>query len=197
MEINYELYVKQNNRWILEAHFQAHQREEAVDDAKQMAQQEHIESVKVVREQRNPATGLNRETTIYSSETKKKTGRKDPGADDFGGGDDDFGGGDDDFGGGDDDFGGGDDDFGGGDDDGYGGGGGDWDDFEVDTGDGYGGYDDDEGASAGGGSRAAARTVQNVVSGPEAVVLTKILVIVTASLAFAAIVTSIVQRGGF
>jgi len=176
MEINYELYVKQNNRWILEAHFQAHQREEAVDDAKQMAQQEHIESVKVVREQRNPATGLNRETTIYSSETKKKTGRKDPGADDFGGGDDDFGGGD---------------------DDGYGGGGGDWDDFEVDTGDGYGGYDDDEGASAGGGSRAAARTVQNVVSGPEAVVLTKILVIVTASLAFAAIVTSIVQRGGF
>jgi hypothetical protein len=190
MEIHYELYVKQNNRWILEAHFQSHQREEAVDDAKQMAKQPHIESVKVVREQRNPATGLNRETTIYSSEITKgqKTGRKDPGADDFGGFDDDFDG-DDDYGGFDD--GGGDDDYGGG-------GGGDWDDFEVDTGGGWGDYDgDDEGASGGTGTRAAARTVQNAVSGPEAVVLTKILVIVTASLAFAAIVTWMVQRGGF
>ena len=59
-------------------------------------------------------------------------------------------------------------------------------------------YDDeDQGASAGSGTRAAARSVQNAVSGPEAVVLTKILVIVTASLAFAAIVTWMVQRGGF
>jgi len=184
MEIHYELYVKQNNRWILEAHFQAHQRDEAVDDAKQMAKQAHIESVKVVREQRNPQTGLNRESTIYSSEIKKgqKTGRKDPGEDDFSGFDDDFGG---------------DDEFGGFEDDDYGGGG-DWDDFEVDTGGGWGDYDDeDQGASAGSGTRAAARSVQNAVSGPEAVVLTKILVIVTASLAFAAIVTWMVQRGGF
>lgn len=190
MEIHYELYVKQNNRWILEAHFQSHQREEAVDDAKQMAKQAHIESVKVVREQRNPATGLSRETTIYSSEITKgqKTGRKDSGDDDFGGFDGDD---DDDYGGFDED--GGDDDYGGG-----GGGGGDWDDFEVDTGGGWGDHDDDEqGASGGSGTRAAARTVQNVVSGPEAVVFTKILVIVTASLAFAAIVTWLVQRGGF
>ena len=72
----------------------------------------------------NPQTGLNRESTIYSSEIKKgqKTGRKDPGEDDFSGFDDDFGG---------------DDEFGGFEDDDYGGGG-DWDDFEVDTGGGWG-----------------------------------------------------------
>jgi len=183
MEIHYELYVKQNNRWILEANFQSHQRDEAVEDAKQMAKQPHIQSVKVVREQRNPATGLSRESTIYSSEIKKgqQTGRKDPGADDFGDFDDDFGG---------------DEDFGGFDDDDYGGGG-DWDDFEVDVGGGWDDYDDEEATPAAGGTRAAARSVQNAVSGPEAVVLTKILVIVTASLAFAAIVTWMVQRGGF
>lgn len=182
MEINYELYVKQNNRWILEAHFQSHQREEAVDDAKQMAKQGHIQAVKVVREQRNPATGLNRESTIYSSEIKKgqKTGRKDAHDDDFGGFDDggDFG-----------------DDYGD-DDDGFGGGG-SWDDFEVELGGGYdSGYDEDE-ETPRRGARGAARTVQNAVSGPEAVVLTKIAVIVAASLAFAAIVTWMVQRGGF
>ena len=184
MEINYELYVKQNNRWILEAHFQSHQREEAVDDAKQMAKQAHIQAVKVVREQRNPNTGLNRESTIYSSEIKKgqKTGRKD----DFDDGE---------FGDFDDGDYGGDGDYGDDDDGGYGGGG--WDDFEVEIGSGYGSsYDDDEEAPQRG-ARGAARTVQNVVSGPEAVVLTKIAVIVAASLAFAAIVTWMVQRGGF
>ncbi|NQV79418.1 MAG: hypothetical protein HQ495_02645, partial [Alphaproteobacteria bacterium] len=65
-----------------------------------------------------------------------------------------------------------------------------WGDFEA-------GDDGDDRESAGGGARGAARTVQNAVSGPEAVVLTKILVIVAASLAFAAIVTWMVQRGGF
>ncbi len=193
MEIHYELYVKQNNRWILEAHFQSHQREEAVDDAKQMAKQAHIQAVKVVREQRNPATGVTRETTIYTSELKKNSmmRRDEPDLGEF---DDDYGGS-----GGDDDYG----DFDDGDGD-YGGGGG-WDDFEVDVGGGGdwgdyevgGGYDDDEGAAPAGGARGAARTVQNAVSGPEAVVLTKILIIVGASLAFAAIVTWMVQRGGF
>ncbi|MCX8231393.1 MAG: hypothetical protein OTJ45_06195, partial [Alphaproteobacteria bacterium] len=78
METHYELYIKQNGRWILEGNFQSHQREEALSDAKQLVQQPHIESVKVIREKRNPDTGVNLETTIYSSESKKgqKTGRK-------------------------------------------------------------------------------------------------------------------------
>jgi len=190
MEIHYELYVKQNNRWILEAHFQSHQREEAVDDAKQMAKQAHIQAVKVVREQRNPATGLNRESTIYTSELKKSSFKRQD-EPDLGEFDDDYDGGDGDYG-----------DFDDGDGD-YGGGGG-WDDFEVDVGGGGnwddfevgGGYGEDDGTVAAGGARGAARSVQNAVSGPEAVVLTKILIIVGASLAFAAIVTWMVQRGG-
>ena len=94
METHYELYVKQNNRWILEANFQTHQREEALEEAKQLGRQGHIQAVKVVREQRNPKSGLTRETTIYSTD-KSKSRRDDDGDDDMGSGDpfDDGGGG--------------------------------------------------------------------------------------------------------
>ena len=71
METHFELYVKQNNRWILEANFQAHQREEAVEEAKQLGRQGHVQAVKVVREQRNPKTGLTREVTVYSTDRSK------------------------------------------------------------------------------------------------------------------------------
>ena len=170
METHYELYTKQNGRWILEGNFQSHQREEAVNDAKQLSKQPHIESVKVIREKRNLDTGVNLETTIYSSESKKgqQTGRKNSAGEQLQG---DF---DDDD---DDDDG----DFGGG-DDGYAGG------FDGDD-------DDDDYRKTSGGRKT--RAGQNAGLGPEAVVLTKVLVIVIASLAFAAIVTWLVQRGGF
>ena len=173
METHYELYIKQNGRWILEGNFQSHQREEAVADAKQLVNQPHIESAKVIREKRNLDTGVNLETTIYSSESKKgqKTGRKNTAGEQLLGNFDDD----------DDDDDGDGDGFGGG-DEGYAGG------FDVDD------NDDDYKAASGG---RKTRTGQNAVLGPEAVVLTKVLVIVTASLAFAAIVTWIAQRGGF
>jgi hypothetical protein len=89
METHFELYVKQNNRWILEANFQAHQREEAVEEAKQLGRQGHVQAVKVVREQRNPKTGLTREVTVYSTDRSKarrdedeEFGSSDPYADD-------------------------------------------------------------------------------------------------------------------
>lgn len=92
METHYELYVKQNNRWILEANFQAHQREEAIEEAKQLGRQGHIQAVKVVREQRNPKSGLTRESTIYSTDRSKSKrddddeyGSSDPFADGDGG----------------------------------------------------------------------------------------------------------------
>ena len=167
METHYELYIKQNGRWILEGNFRSNQRDVAVEEATQLIKQSHIESVKVIREKRNPNTGVNLETTIYSSEIKKgqKTGRKNNAGEQLLGeldfeDDDDFGGGD----------------------DGYAGG------FDVDD-------NDDDYKEASGGRKT--RTGQNAVLGPEAVVLTKVLVIVTASLAFAAIVTWIAQRGAF
>jgi hypothetical protein len=171
METHYELYIKQNGRWILEGNFLSHQREEALDDAKQLIQQSHIESVKVIREKRNLDTGVNLETTIYDSESKKgqKTGRKNAAGENLQGDFDDHDNDD------------GDDDFGGG-DDGYAGG------FEIDDDD-----DDYKGISRGRKTRAR----QKIALSPEVVVLTKGLVIVTASLAFAAIVTWIVQSSGF
>ena len=82
METHYELYVKQNNRWILEANFQTHQREEALEEAKQLGRQGHIQAVKVVREQRNPKSGLTRETTIYSTDKSKSRRDDDEDSDD-------------------------------------------------------------------------------------------------------------------
>jgi len=171
METHYELYIKQNGRWILEGNFLSHQREEALDDAKQLIQQSHIESVKVIREKRNLDTGVNVETTIYDSESKKgqKTGRKNVAGEQLLGNFDDNNDDDDD------------DDFGGR-DDGYAGG------FDIDD-------DDDDYKEVSLGRKA--RAGQNAVLGPEVVVLTKALVIVTASLAFAAIVTWTVTRVGF
>ena len=172
METSYELYIKQNGRWILEGNYRSNQRDAAVDEAKQLVSQPHIQSAKVVREKRNPDTGVNLETTIYDSDSTKgqKTGRKNFSGEALQG---DFDDDDDD----DDD----DDGFGGG-DDGYAGG------FDIDD-------DDDNYKEVSRGRKP--RTRQKAALGPEVVVLTKVLVIVTASLAFAAIVTWIVQRSGF
>ena len=90
METDYELYVKQNNRWILEANFQTHQREEALEEAKQLGRQGHIQAVKVVREQRNPKSGLTRETTIYSTDKSKSRRGDDDDEDGEGGSSDPF-----------------------------------------------------------------------------------------------------------
>ena len=172
METSYELYIKQNGRWILEGNYRSDQREAAVDEAKQLVSQPHIQAAKVIREKHNPATGVNLETTIYDSESTKgqKTGRKNFSGETLQG---DFDDGDDD----DDD----DDGFGGS-DDGYAGG------FDIDD-------DDDNYKEVSRGRKP--RTGQKTALGPEVVVLTKGLVIVTASVAFAAIVTWIVQRSGF
>jgi len=77
METHFELYVKQNNRWILEANFQAHQREEAIEEAKQLGRQGHVQAVKVVREQRNPKTGLTREVTVFSTDKSRSRRNED------------------------------------------------------------------------------------------------------------------------
>ena len=63
METSYELYIKQNGRWILEGNYRSDQREAAVDEAKQLVSQPHIQAAKVIREKHNPATGVNLETT--------------------------------------------------------------------------------------------------------------------------------------
>lgn len=73
MAVTYELYVQQRGRWILEAQFAGHLRQVAIEEAKDLQRQGHVQASKVVREQTDE-DGFIRESTIYNSE-RKKTGR--------------------------------------------------------------------------------------------------------------------------
>ncbi|MCH8182921.1 MAG: hypothetical protein IID55_07045 [Proteobacteria bacterium] len=71
MAVTYELYVKQKGRWNFEAQFAGHLREAALAEAKEL--ESHVQAAKVIREQTD-AEGNVRESTIYNSE-RTKTGR--------------------------------------------------------------------------------------------------------------------------
>ncbi|PPR77882.1 MAG: hypothetical protein CFH01_01312 [Alphaproteobacteria bacterium MarineAlpha2_Bin1] len=71
METNVELYVKSKDRWLIDATFPGHQETIAVDDAKQLASQRHVQAVKVIRETLDPATGAKQEKTVFTTEPEK------------------------------------------------------------------------------------------------------------------------------
>ena len=71
MDVTYELYIKQKGRWNFEAHFAGHLRGAALAEAKEL--EPHVEAAKVIREQTD-AEGNVRESTIYNTE-RTKTGR--------------------------------------------------------------------------------------------------------------------------
>lgn len=71
MEVNVELYVKQKDRWLIDATFPGHQESVAVDEAKEMSQQRHVQAVKVIRETVDPATGAKQEKIVYTTEPEK------------------------------------------------------------------------------------------------------------------------------
>lgn len=71
MEVNVELYVKQKDRWLIDATFPGHQESVAVEEAKEMSQQRHVQAVKVIREAVDPATGAKQEKTVYTTEPEK------------------------------------------------------------------------------------------------------------------------------
>ena len=114
VEVSYELYTQVKGRWNLKARYGTAEREEALNDAKNLSRDSHIDAVRLVRETYDAERGSAREATIYS--TLKRGG---------GGGSSDDGGG----GGGYDD-----------DDDDYG----DFDDVDDGGYGGYGGYADDD-----------------------------------------------------
>ena len=76
MDVSYELYIKQDDRWILEGQFTGDQRQTAIGEAKILETEKDIQAVKVVREERDEGSGHVRDSTVYNSE-KLKTGRLD------------------------------------------------------------------------------------------------------------------------
>ena len=71
MDVNVELYVKQKDRWLIDATFPGHQESVAIDEAKEMSQQRHVQAVKVIREMVDPATGAKQEKIVYTTEPEK------------------------------------------------------------------------------------------------------------------------------
>lgn len=71
-QITYEVYVQSNGRWMLHARFDGHQREEAMEEAKQLDAQPSAGHVKVIREMYNPANNMSEDSTIFMSAELKK-----------------------------------------------------------------------------------------------------------------------------
>ena len=83
VEVSYELYTQVKGRWNLESRYGTAEREDALNDAKNLAHDGHIDAVRLVRDTYDPERGASREATIYST---VKRGEKSVGSDDRGGG---------------------------------------------------------------------------------------------------------------
>ena len=58
MEITYEVYTLEKDRWIIDSRYQNSEKEKAIEEAKLLAKQPHIEATRVVRESYNSEDGM-------------------------------------------------------------------------------------------------------------------------------------------
>ena len=76
--MRFELYVKQKDRWLIDATYPGHQEGVAVEEAKEMAQQRHVQAVKVIREMVDPTTGAKQEKVVFTTEPEKSAESYEP-----------------------------------------------------------------------------------------------------------------------
>ena len=74
MEVTYELYIQEKGRWIIDSRYKAKEREKAIDEAKHLAKQSHIQATKVVRESYDSSEQVAREKTIFESHPEESRG---------------------------------------------------------------------------------------------------------------------------
>ncbi|HEX9568884.1 MAG TPA: adenylate/guanylate cyclase domain-containing protein [Rhodospirillales bacterium] len=72
-QVNYEVQVQQNGRWSIHARFAGHQKDGAVEEAKQLDQLPNVEAVKVIKEVYDTDQGFHNEFIIYKSAGMKST----------------------------------------------------------------------------------------------------------------------------
>lgn len=72
-ETSFEIYVRQkgSDRWMLDSRYATSDKQEAIEDAKEIARQSHIEAVRVVREIHNFETNTTRDTVVFTTAPKK------------------------------------------------------------------------------------------------------------------------------
>jgi adenylate cyclase len=66
-QTHYEIHVEQKGRWTIHARYTARQKDEALDEARELDAMGHIDTVKVIREVFNDETGGSEEYTIYKT----------------------------------------------------------------------------------------------------------------------------------
>lgn len=65
--ISYEVYYQQNKRWHLQASFDSTKRDDAVEEAKRLEKEGHLQGTCVVREAYDTDSNLSHESIIYTS----------------------------------------------------------------------------------------------------------------------------------
>lgn len=75
MKITYEVHALSRGRWNIEAMYKGNQRETAVEDAKRLNRESHIEAVKVVCETYNEQTNQSSEVVIFDTAKPAKEDR--------------------------------------------------------------------------------------------------------------------------
>ncbi|NQU59194.1 MAG: hypothetical protein HQ513_18340 [Rhodospirillales bacterium] len=86
-QTHYEVHVKQNGRWEIHGRHQQAEKEQAIEEAKALDGQKHIQAVKVIQEIYDPDDGSSKEYNVYAPGQKKyqpprKSGKKDAAKDD-------------------------------------------------------------------------------------------------------------------
>lgn len=75
---HYEVMVKQGGRWEIHARHDANGKEAAINEAKILDGQKHVEAVKVIQEVYDPEDGTSREFNVYTPGQSQGAKRKMP-----------------------------------------------------------------------------------------------------------------------
>lgn len=70
-QTHYEVHVKQNGRWEIHGRHSQAEKEHAIEEAKALDGQKHIQAVKVIQEIYDPEDGSSREYNVYAPGQKK------------------------------------------------------------------------------------------------------------------------------
>ncbi len=70
-QTHYEVLVKQDGRWEIHARYSQSDKEQAIEEAKALNGQKHIQSIKVIQEIYDPEQGTSKEYNIYAPGQKK------------------------------------------------------------------------------------------------------------------------------
>ncbi|MBC8269952.1 MAG: hypothetical protein H8E36_14500 [Rhodospirillaceae bacterium] len=70
-QTHYEVHVKQNGRWEIHGRHSQAEKEQAIEEAKSLDGQKHIQAVKVIQEIYDPEEGSSKEYNVYAPGQKK------------------------------------------------------------------------------------------------------------------------------